>query len=458
MARDIYREVTDTILAQLEKGVRPWQRPWETGVEAEKPAPTLPLRHNGEPYRGTNVVLLWSAASERGYDKPTWMTYRQAQELGGNVRKGEKGVLVTFARTWTKKEVDPETGIEEEKEVPVMKGYTVFNVAQIDGLPQQYYERKSEETSPAARIEGAEAWLQATGVELRHGGDKAYYSPAGDYVQLPSFAAFKEPLGYYATAMHEITHWTRHPDRLDRNFGQKRFGDNGYAMEELTAELGSAFVGAETGVAPEVREDHAAYIGAWMAVMKDDKKAFFTAASHAAKAAEFLSELTEGYRRTETLEETREETAEVRTAPSVAAEPALPVQGELFRGVSARALIDPGDIVRGDLIRWTEEVRAGPWPSVAGRRTVEAAVEDIVLDAAGAGEDAIGLVVRNSEGANALEAGDRICRSGGDLFEARCERSAGKEGTERQAALEERNAERAEAAQPALGRSYGISA
>ena len=277
-------------------------------------------------------------------------------------------------------------------------------------------------------------------------------------VQLPSFAAFKEPLGYYATAMHEITHWTRHPDRLDRNFGQKRFGDNGYAMEELTAELGSAFVGAETGIAPEVREDHAAYIGAWMAVMKDDKKAFFTAASHAAKAAEFLSGLTESYRRTETLEETREETVEVRTTPSVAAEPALPVQGELFRGVPARALIDPGDIVRGDLIRWTEEVRAGPWPSVAGRRTVEAAVEDIVLDAGSAGEDAVGLVVRNSEGATALEAGDRICRTGDDLFRAGCVRTAGKEGTERQATREERNAERAEAVQPVLGRSYGISA
>ena len=160
-------------------------------------------------------------------------------------------------------------------------------------------------------------------MELRHGGDKAYYSPAGDYVQLPSFAAFKEPLGYYATAIHKITHWTRRPDCLDRNFGQKRFGDNGYAIEELTAELGSAFVGTETGIAPEVHEDHAAYIGAWMAVMKDDKKAFFTAASHAAKAAEFLSDLTEGYRRTETLEEIREETVEVRTAPT--AEPTLPV-------------------------------------------------------------------------------------------------------------------------------------
>ena len=456
MARDIYQEVTDTILAQLEKGVRPWQRPWETGVEAEKPAPTLPLRHNGEPYRGTNVVLLWSAASERGYDKPTWMTYRQAQELGGNVRKGEKGVLVTFAKTWTKKEVDPETGTEEEKEVPVMKGYTVFNVAQIDGLPQRYYERKSEEMSPAARIEGAEAWLQATGVELRHGGDKAYYSPAGDYVQLPSFAAFREPLGYYATAMHEITHWTRHPDRLDRNFGQKRFGDNGYAMEELTAELGSAFVGAETGIAPEVREDHAAYIGAWMAVMKDDKKAFFTAASHAAKAAEFLSGLTEGYRRTESLEETREETVVVRATPSVTAEPA--VQGELFRGVPARALAGPDDLVRGDLIRWTEKVRSGPWPSVAGRRAIEAAVEDFVVDAGGAGEDAVSLLVRNSEGTAALEAGDRICRTGDDLFRAGCERSAGKEGTERQAALEEKNAERAETAQRMHARSYGVSA
>ena len=454
MARDIYREVTDTILAQLEKGVRPWQRPWETGVEAEKPAPTLPLRHNGEPYRGTNVVLLWSAASERGYDQPTWMTYRQAQELGGNVRKGEKGVRVTFAKTWTKKEVDPETGIEEEKEVPVMKGYTVFNVAQIDGLPQRYYERKSEEMSAAARIEGAEAWLQATGVELRHGGDKAYYSPAGDYVQLPSFAAFREPLGYYATAMHEITHWTRHPDRLDRNFGQKRFGDNGYAMEELTAEIGAAFVGAETGVAPEVREDHAAYIGAWMAVMKDDKKAFFTAASHAAKAAEFLSGLTEGYRRTETLEETREETVVVRVPPSVTAEPA--VQGELFRGVPARALAGPDDLVRGDVLRWTEEVRSGPWPSVAGRRTVEAVVEDFVVDADGAGKDAVGLLVRNSEGTAAPEAGERICRAADGLFRAGCERSAGKEGTERQAALEDKNAERA--AQPTLGRSYGVSA
>ena len=122
MARDIYQEVTDTILAQLEKGVRPWQRPWETGMEAENPAPTLPLRHNGEPYRGTNVVLLWSAAAYAGYDKPT--TYRQAQKLGGNVRKGEKGALVTFAKTWTKREVDSEIGIEEEKEVPVMKGYT----------------------------------------------------------------------------------------------------------------------------------------------------------------------------------------------------------------------------------------------------------------------------------------------------------------------------------------------
>ena len=160
-------------------------------------------------------------------------------------------------------------------------------------------------------------------MELRHGGDKAYYSPAGDYVQLPSFAAFKEPLGYYATAIHEITHWTRRPDCLDRNFGQKRFGDNGYAIEELTAELGSAFVGTETGIAPEVHEDHAAYIGAWMAVMKDDKKAFFTAASHAAKVTEFLSDLAEGYRRTETPEEIREETVEVRTAPT--AEPTLPV-------------------------------------------------------------------------------------------------------------------------------------
>ena len=134
------------------------------------------------------------------------------------------------------------------------------------------------------------------------------------------------------------------------------------------------------------------------------------------------------------------------------------MQGELFRGVPARALAGPDDLVRGDLIRWTEEVRSGPWPSVAGRRAVEAAVEDFVVDAGGAGEDAVSLLVRNSEGTAALEAGDRICRTGDDLFRAGCERSAGKEGTERQAALEEKNAERAETAQQAVGRSYGISA
>jgi len=180
-----------------------------------------------------------------------------------------------------------------------MKGYSVFNVEQIDGLPAHYTATHPPRLNPEQRIAQAEGFFAATGADIRHGGDSAHYVPALDYVQMPPFESFKGAESYYATMAHELTHWTRHPSRLERDFGRKRFGDQGYAMEELVAELGAAFLCADLELTPQIRDDHAPYIAGWLKALKDDKRAIFTAASHAQKAADFLhsvgsSEGTEG--------------------------------------------------------------------------------------------------------------------------------------------------------------------
>ena len=169
-----------------------------------------------------------------------------------------------------------------------MKGYTVFNAEQIDGLSDLYYAKPAPPTPTIQRIARVERFFAATGVQVRHGGNRAYYSVSTDHVQMPPIEAFRDAESYYATLAHETTHWTRHPSRLDRDFGRKRFGDKGYAMEELVAELGSAFISADFDLTPVVREDHAAYIASWIKVLKDDKRAIFSAASHAQRAADFL--------------------------------------------------------------------------------------------------------------------------------------------------------------------------
>ncbi|ABA03522.1 antirestriction protein [Nitrobacter winogradskyi Nb-255] len=288
MKSDVYTRITDQIVAELEKGVRPWHKPWNAGHVAGPIS--RPLRSCGKPYSGINIVMLWATAMERGYSAPIWMTFRQALELGAHVRKGEKGALVVFASKITRTEQD-DSGQAHEREIPFLKGYTVFNVEQIDDLPAHYTASTAPRLNAEQRIARAEGFFAATRADIRHGGNSAHYVPSLDYIQMPPFESFRDAAAYYATLAHECTHWTRHEKRLDRDLGRKRFGDQGYAMEELVAELGAAFLCADLDLVPQIRDDHAPYIAGWLKVLKDDKRAIFTAASHAQRAADFLTGL-----------------------------------------------------------------------------------------------------------------------------------------------------------------------
>ena len=288
---DAYSRITDGIIADLEQGVRPWFKPWSTGQTAV----TRPLRHNGEPYSGINVILLWSEAIARGFRSPTWMTFRQALALGGHVRKGETGSTVVYASRLSKTETD-DTGAPVEREIAFLKAYTVFCADQIDGLPASFY-RSSQSDQPAdnraGRIERADAFIVATGVAIRTGGGRACYIPSADRIDMPPYTTFRDTgtssaaEGYYATLLHELIHWTAPAHRCDRQLG-KRFGDHAYAREELVAELGAAFLCADLGITPEPRADHAAYIASWLTVLRHDKRAIVSAASLAQRAAAWL--------------------------------------------------------------------------------------------------------------------------------------------------------------------------
>lgn len=286
--QDVYSRVTDRILSDLEQGVRTWLKPWSVTHTAGRI--NRPLRHNGTPYRGVNVLLLWGESVSRGYAAPIWMTYKQAADMKAQVRKGEQGSLVVYADTFKKKDTN-DSGETIEQEIPFMKAYTVFNVEQIEGLAAHYYAQPANPLPSAERIAEAEQFLASTRATIRHGGNQAYYAPGPDMIQLPPFEAFRDVESYYATALHELTHWTRHPSRLDRDFGRQRFGDEGYAREELVAELGAAFLCADIGITPEPREDHAAYIGHWLKALQDDKRLIFTAAAHAQRALDYLHTL-----------------------------------------------------------------------------------------------------------------------------------------------------------------------
>ena len=218
-----------------------------------------PLRHNGQPYSGINVLMLWAEASEKGYSAPIWMTFNQATELKANVRKGEHGSLVVYANSIKRKE-ETEDGEDEEREIHFLKGYTVFNVEQIDGLPEKFYGRPPPTMTAIERIHHAEQFFANLKADIRIGGNRAFYALEPDYIQLPPIEAFRDAESYYATEAHEATHWTRHPSRLARDFNRKAWGDEGYAKEELVAELGAAYLCADLELEPEVREDHAAYI------------------------------------------------------------------------------------------------------------------------------------------------------------------------------------------------------
>jgi len=285
--QDIYIRITNQIVSHLEKGVRPWVRPWNAQHAAGRI--TRPLRHNGKPYSGINVLSLWASAMAQNFAAPIWMTFRQASELDARILKGEKGSLVVYADSITRKETDEKTGDEIDREIPFLKGYTVFNVEQIDGLPEVYYAKAAPTLDPVARIEHAEKYFADLGATIRHGGNRAFYSIAADTIQMPPFESFEDADSYYATLAHECTHWTGGKTRLDRDFGGHRYGSEGYAVEELVAELGAAFLCADLELALEPREDHASYIATWLKVLAADNRAVFTAAAHAQRAAEFVN-------------------------------------------------------------------------------------------------------------------------------------------------------------------------
>jgi antirestriction protein ArdC len=280
---DIYRKITDQIIAALESGAKPWAQPWENASEARI---MRPLRSNGQAYGGINTLMLWAAAHGNGFTNPHWMTLRQANALGGHVVKGEHSTPVVYASEFTKTET--KDGEVHERQLPFLRAYKYFNVQQIEGLPNQYYDPPPSRLSPDERIQNAEEFFGATGADIRHGGNKAFYTVGDDYIRMPAFGAFKDPESYYATLAHEITHWTRHPSRLARDFGRQQFGDEGYAREEIVAELGSAFLCSELDLKPEQREENAAYIDHWIKAMKADKRFIFQAAQHAQRAADFV--------------------------------------------------------------------------------------------------------------------------------------------------------------------------
>ena len=236
--QDPHSRITDRILAELEQGTRPWIKPWSGGNMAASGQPR-PLRATGQPYRGINVLLLWMEAQASGFVSPSWMTYKQAQALGAQVRKGERGATVVYYGDSSRTVHDETSGEERERAFRFLKSYTVFNVAQIDGLPEQFH-IVPEPAPEVERIEAAESFFARIPAIVNHGGDKAYYMPSADRIQLPPFAAFHDAHGYYATRGHETCHWTRHKSRLDRSFGREKWGDEGYAREELVALSGQS--------------------------------------------------------------------------------------------------------------------------------------------------------------------------------------------------------------------------
>jgi antirestriction protein ArdC len=286
MSKDVYADVTARILAELATGAAPWVKPWSSLPGCNHP-------HNactGRPYSGCNVVLLWMAAQSGGWPTLRFLTFKQTGDLGGNVRKGEKGTKVYFVKQlqFRDKDAAPDEISSKDKIVPMMREYTVFNVAQCEGLPPKILQPSTKAPrNHDARDMLADEFVAATGADIREGHGQAMYVPSQDFIGLPAFTAFKNADNFYSTSFHELGHWTGHKSRLDRGEGMRgRFGDKAYAAEELVAELCSAFLCAEFNLDGDLR--HAGYIEDWSALLKADNRAFFTACSKAQAAADHL--------------------------------------------------------------------------------------------------------------------------------------------------------------------------
>ena len=274
----------------MEKGEEKWQMPWHrTGTDITRPRNVA----TKNPYHGINIPLLWATASEKGYQSGYWGSYKQWQQVGGQIRRGEKASPVVFWKMIEKTLEDTSSGETKTKTFPIAKPWSVFNAEQQDGWSEP---EPPKPESPAEVIEHVRQFVANTLAEIRYGGERAYFSPAGDYIQMPPMERFlgtdtSTPTeAYFSTQLHELTHWSGSEKRLNRDFSG-RFGSEAYSFEELIAEWGAAFLSSDLQISDVPRDDHARYLRSWIKVLRDDKKAIFTAASQATKAAEFLHSL-----------------------------------------------------------------------------------------------------------------------------------------------------------------------
>ena len=271
---DFRQEVTDDVIKLIEAGIAPWIKPWQTGEIAAAFNPTTNL-----PYRGGNIIALMCASLRKGYSDPRWMTYRQADGKGWQVRKGEKASLIEFF----KDELIEDKATGDKKQRVIARHYPVFNAQQIDGVPKlDLPKRESWEA-----IKAGEQIMKKSGAVIKYGGDIACYHTVLDYIQLPKREEFFNASMFYSTSCHELAHWTGHKNRLNRATCMYDRNGEDYAREELVAELASLFISAETGL-PFDPSQHAAYIKSWLRVLKKDKNEIFRAASAASKAADYL--------------------------------------------------------------------------------------------------------------------------------------------------------------------------
>jgi len=284
--KDIFQRVTDQIVEAIEAGTESYRLPWKTSGGF----PCSPINAiSKRPYRGINIVILWAIAQKKGYTSGTWATFKQWQEMGAQVRKGEKSAHVVFWKFFDREQpTDSEGETSKTGRIPMAKDYWIFNADQVDG----YKDSEKQPVSRAERIERAEGFFQTVGVSPRPGGNRACYCPDTDLVHMPAFEAFNEPLFYYSVLSHETTHWTGAAHRLNRDLSG-RFHTDSYAMEELVAELGAAFLCSELGLPTDPRHDHAPYIASWLKVLKNDKRAIFTAAAKAQEAVDWMTKKTQ---------------------------------------------------------------------------------------------------------------------------------------------------------------------
>lgn len=276
---DIYARVTNQIVKAIENGVEAWQMPWHSDGAANRPINVV----TGKPYRGVNVVELWIESQLHGYAHPVWGTFKQWLDLRCPVRKGEKGTLCVFWKPVEKGQIDEHAEPDLATHRLITRSFVVFNADQVDGYKPFVQPVRPEHQ----RIADAETFFNTINADIRHGGDRAYYRPSDDRIQMPPFEVFVDPIAYYSTLAHECCHWTGASSRLARDLSG-RFGSDCYAFEELIAELGAAFIAADLGLNSDPRPENASYINTWLKVLKADNRAIFTAASHAQRAADYL--------------------------------------------------------------------------------------------------------------------------------------------------------------------------